>query len=140
MTTMTITIGRHTYERPAYEVTERERERAGQNADYSREKLARIDERRAALPATATRRMKTKLSLTKMRAACTALHGSVEWFRGRGQGIIDALVGLPYSDERFSNAYNLGYHDGYCPVRGNSRHGREVVERVASEYGLKLTR
>lgn len=44
-----------------------------------------------------------------------------EYQIGLWQGRVDAARGLPYSEERNENTYNLGYHRGYTSYASNRR-------------------
>lgn len=46
---------------------------------------------------------------------------SYEYQLGIWQGRVDAARGLPYSEERNENTYNLGYHRGYTEYESNRR-------------------
>jgi len=96
-------------ERRAYQLTQSDLERAERKRVQRERDLARADE----LLATTTGKPHRRAALRKRDAAGLALQGDPEWQRGRGQGILDKLTGLPYHEERLSPAYNAGYYAGY---------------------------
>lgn len=59
--------------------------------------------------------------LLKRDYALKALRNSRDYQVGMGQGRVDAARGLDYSEERFSENYNLGYHEGYTRYHSDRR-------------------
>jgi hypothetical protein len=106
-------------ERRIYQVTERDERKAAEKRASRTAELARIEASRA--DKAYFKRRQTTFGLAKRDASRLALQGDVEWHRGRGQGLLDQLAGLPYSEERLSPAYNAGYHDGYLGSRNEVR-------------------
>ncbi len=59
--------------------------------------------------------------LIKRDLALKAVRGTRDYVAGLWQGRVDAARGTGYSDERFSEHYNLGYHDGYLNYQSDRR-------------------
>lgn len=60
---------------------------------------------------------------------------SREYQMGLWQGRVDAARGLPYSEERNENTYNLGYYRGYTEYESNRRGwDRETRARFDAKY------
>jgi hypothetical protein len=51
----------------------------------------------------------------------SAMTGTREYQQGIWQGRVDKARGLPYSEERNENTYNLGYYRGYTEYESNRR-------------------
>lgn len=96
-------------DRRTYQLTEADLQRAEKKRTQRERDLAQADDTLANTTGKAHR----KASLRKRDAASLALQGDPEWQRGRGQGILDKLSGLPYHEERLTAAYNAGYYAGY---------------------------
>ncbi len=73
--------------------------------------------------------------LVKRDFALSALRHTHDYTIGIWQGRVDAARGCEYSDERFSNDYNLGYHEGYTGYKSD-RPGWDAAtrERFDREY------
>lgn len=67
-----------------------------------------------AIKAIARTGHKRPWGLVKRDLALRALRGCRDYNLGLWQGRVDAARGTGYSDERFAEAYNLGYHEGYA--------------------------
>lgn len=50
-----------------------------------------------------------------------AMTATADYQRGLWQGRVDKANGLPYSEERNENLYNLGYYRGYDEYESNRR-------------------
>lgn len=58
-----------------------------------------------------------------------------EYQRGIWQGRVDKANGLPYSEDRNDNHYNLGYYRGYTEYESNRRGWDNATrERFDAEY------
>ncbi len=98
-------------ERRIYRITERDEAKAAQKRAQREAELLALETHRE--DKAHWKRRQTTFGLAKRDVARLALQGELEWHRGRGQGLLDQIAGLPYSAERFSPAYNAGYHEGY---------------------------
>ncbi len=97
-------------------------------------------EKQAALPATielpsdeqikmmARTGRKRPWGLVKRDLALRALRNCRDYTLGLWQGRVDAARGCGYSDERFAEAYNLGYHEGFSRYQSD-RHGWQPWQR-----------
>ena len=104
-------------ERRIYQLTDADLKRAEKKLRMRERDMARAD----ADLQTTNGKAHRKASLRKRDAAGLALQGNAEWQRGRGQGILDRLSGLPYHEERLTSAYNAGYYAGYNHSPGEVR-------------------
>jgi hypothetical protein len=103
--------GGETMERAIYQVTERDERNASRKGQMRDSALAEIETH--AKDAGYWKRRRTTFGLAKRDAAALALQGDVEWHRGRGQAVLDRLMGLGYGEERPGAAYNAGYYEGW---------------------------
>lgn len=94
-----------------YQLTERDRKTAADKADQARARLAEIESRKSDV--SWWKRRRTTYGLAKRDASRQALRGELDYYEGRGQGLLDQIQELPYAEERRSAAYNAGYHDGF---------------------------
>ncbi len=74
------------------------------------------------------KRSRKPWGLVKRGLALRALRGTHDYTIGLWQGRVDAARGTGYSEERFSEHYNLGYHDGYLNYQSD-RHGWQQWQR-----------
>jgi len=91
--------------RKIYQITENDQKKVEKNQKTATGKLTEIEKNRSSLG--------KKYGLQKRNATASALKGNIEYLIGQGQGRLDQLAGLPYSEDRLDAAYNMGYHDGY---------------------------
>lgn len=98
-------------DRVIYQLTERDIKKAQEKEAQRRRELEEIEKRRD--DKRYWKRRRTTYGLAKRDLCGHALAGDVDWYLGRGQGILDKMSGLGYSEERLSSAYNSGYYDGY---------------------------
>jgi len=98
-------------ERRIYEVTPHDEKKAREAASFRAAELELIEAHRA--DKAYWKRRRTTYGLAKRDVSKYALRGDPEYYRGRGQGILDRLQGLDYAAERNDSAYNMGYHEGW---------------------------
>lgn len=74
--------------------------------------------------------------LIKRDYTLNALRRTHDYTIGMWQGRVDAANGLEYCDERFSETYNVGYHEGYLGYQANGQCGwdRAMQERFTAQY------
>lgn len=63
----------------------------------------------------------TGWGMKKAELARQQLKGDVDYQRGIWQGRVDRANNLPYSDERITSSYNMGYHEGYANYESDRR-------------------
>lgn len=101
-------------ERKMYELTERQIEKA-RRAHFE---MPSDDE----IKARWAKRHGGKVSgwgMLKRDLALAQLKGDIEYQRGLWQGRVDKARGVPYSEERNENSFNLGYYIGYTEYESN---------------------
>lgn len=103
-------------ERRIYQVTPKDELKAADKALDAAARLSKIEADKAA--GKNFRSRQTTYGLAKRDATRRLLLGDVEYYEGRGQGMIDRMMELPYTEERRSPAYNMGYHEGYAFSEG----------------------
>lgn len=106
-------------ERPTYQLTERDLAKAETKNRQRLSELEAIEENRA--DKAYWKRRRTTYGLAKRRACLLLNAGDPEYYRGRGQGMIDKMLNLSYTDERLTPAYNQGYYDGFHYSPGEMR-------------------
>ncbi len=95
-------------------------------------KLYQPTEKQSGLPTTVSlpsdeeikaeaKRRRKPWGLLKRDMALKALRYTRDYTMGLWQGRVDAARGTGYSEERFSNEYNLGYHDGYLNYQSDRK-------------------
>lgn len=94
-------------EREIYQATERDHTKSWTAEAIERAYQQFVEAQRAA-----------KVSKSKIGLHCKAerarlLKLSIDYRIGLGQARLDRAAGLPYSEERMSEAYNLGYYNGW---------------------------
>ncbi len=92
-----------------YQITENDQKKAEKNQRQAEGRLVEIERNKISLG--------KKYSLQKRNATAAILKGNIEYLRGQGQGRLDQLMELAYTDERVNESYNMGYHDGYTANR-----------------------
>lgn len=112
---------------------------AGQERNWAREAEKNIqmptDEEFKARWANSHRGKERGWGMGKRDWVLSNMKRSREYQMGIWQGRVDAARGLPYSEERNENTYNLGYHTGYTDYESN-RCGwdRATRERFDAKY------
>jgi hypothetical protein len=103
-------------ERRIYQITDRDLRKAAETRRLRERGLAEIESHRA--DPGYFRRRHTTYGLAKRDSGRLLNAGDPDYYEGRGQGLIDQMLGLPYTDERRTSAYNQGYHAGYLGSLG----------------------
>jgi hypothetical protein len=94
-----------------YQVTPQDEAKASGKLAQRTAQMERVEADHAA--GVSFRKRQTTYGLKKRDTARLLLTGDIDYYEGRGQGMIDQMMGLEYTEERRSKAYNMGYHDGF---------------------------
>ena len=114
-------------DRKMYQLTARDEKKASRNERENENARAWADANKAKLG--------RKYGIRCREIARQALKGDTEYFRGMGQGRVDAANELPYSEERNDSAYNMGYHEGYTNYASHRRSWtQEIREQFDAQY------
>ncbi len=109
-------------------------------------RLYQLTERQQRLPTTVTlpsddhykamaKKSRKPWGLLKRADALRTLRLTRDYKAGQWQGYVDAARGTGYSEERFSEAYNLGYHEGYTHYESHRWGWDDATrERFEAEY------
>lgn len=95
-------------ERKIYQLTERDMKKAISEEEvevFKAQRLAEIDAEK--------KKLGKRYGLKKRDISASFVRIGTEYARGLGQGRLDKLACLPYTEERDNKNFNLGYYTGY---------------------------
>lgn len=95
-------------ERRIYQLTERDMKKAITEEELEAQKAEAL----SAVDAD-KKKLGKRYGLKKRDVAASFVRTGTEYARGLGQGRLDKLAGLPYTEERDNKNFNLGYYTGY---------------------------